>query len=235
MRYLTTFMAMALFSSSWAIALTTEHVDLNIRYAGGPLPSAWTMTIEDDDNLATYGLNQATLFARLLARGPRPSGSSWDFIGVPAGAPYWRLPQLQNNSLLYLGVSAAGVGFTSIGQYNPVTESGGKVNGYGPWVKLTLLSVRSKGKFSVWRSGDAGPIPYMASSDGISANDSLWVLASGHNHYNWGFTLPGNYEVTFKTSAYTRNFDGSAGTLIEGQPQTVRFFVEFPKLTGIGL
>jgi hypothetical protein len=32
---------------------------------------------------------------------------------------------------------------------------------------------------------------------GISAGDSVGTMG-GHDHFNWGFTAPGNYDLTFR-------------------------------------
>ena len=226
---LTLISALTLAPLAWSQALlTNQHVDLNIHFSGGTAQSAWSMGARDDDDDIEYAPNQCILRVGSAARTARNSSPSFDFIGVPAGKLYWRLPQLQNPVLLYLGFAGYGVGFSSIASYDATAESGGRVSGNGPWVKVTLMQVRTKvrgGQFSVWQTGDTGPVVFMATSDGITSNDALWIVAGGHIHYNWGFTTPGDYFVTFKTSAYLPDGQGGKGQAVESSPITFHYVV----------
>jgi len=225
--------------------LTIQHVDLNLLYAGG----AWDVQPRDDDNQVSYPADQALLYVGKDALGPRPAGAAFDFIGAAAGADYHRLPQNQNPDLLYLGV-ASGASGTTFDRYDPTAESRGRVGGLGRWVKLSLVSVEhttpagaaGAGKFSVWQSGDLGPVVLLAShddgvvnpngqgldaTDGVSADDALWVVAGGHNHYNWGFTEVGRYAVTLRASAYLDDGNTtSLGTPTESGAFTVYYSVQ---------
>lgn len=210
--------------------LTNEHVDLNVRYTGAP--TSWALTVRDADNGGieygpSTGNGDALLYvspAAVVIRNPSPN---FDFIGVGPNQPYWRLPQSQNPALLYLGYAAYGIPAGIIDSYDPTIESGGRVSGVGPWVRIRLLRMNGPGHFSVWQSGATAPNVFIATSDGIAASDSVWMLAGGHGHYNFGFTAPGVYEATFLLSAFEN--DGNPLTL--GRPvwscaQVVRFGVE---------
>lgn len=124
------------------------------------------------------------------AQTTRSSGSQWDFIGVSSGSTYWRLPKDQNPSVLFLSIAteelnaadfASPITFTLLG----VTGTGG---GSAP------------GFFSVWNTGDNGPEPLMSTFTGTTPN-SLSVAANTHNHFNYGFTAPGLYNVELGVSA----------------------------------
>ena len=163
--------------------------------------------MSDDDNGILYAPSAAILDVLPAAQVSRPASSAFDFLGVAAGQSYYRLPQNQNPNLLYLGVSGGGVSSSDIDSYDPSVESGGRVTGSGSWVKLSLESVMgpsgaaAPGFFSVWQSGDSGPNPFMSSfSGGVASDDALWIVAGGHSHFNWGFSAPGSYEVTFRPS-----------------------------------
>ena len=193
--------------ASWGQAhLTNEHVDLNIGFNS---PTSFFMQARDDDNGVTYSPSNVILDVLSPAQGLRPASSAFDFIGVAAGQNFWRLPQNQNPNLLYLGVAGYGVSSGSIDSYDASAESGGRVSGTGPWTKLTLDSVKGAGGtaapgfFSVWQSGDSGPNVAMSSfSGGVNSDDALWIVAGGHSHYNWAFTAPGTYEVSFRPSVH---------------------------------
>jgi|GEM_PF-1254698 len=204
--------------------LTTEHVDLNMTYSA----STFGMQVRDSDNSASYAPDVALNYVGINAAQARPSGSAFDFIGVADGETFYRLPQSQNSELIYLGVAAYGVGGTAFNRYDASSESGGRVSGTAAWARLRLDSVSGPGHVAVWQSGDSGPTAFMSTAlGGITAEDSLWVVSGGHAHYNWGFTQPGRYEVTFRISGNV-NTDGNVNTLesvVTGDPITLYFSV----------
>ena len=181
--------------------LINEHVDLNIFYTGG---GAWDVRPYDGDfgGFALPG-NESLLHVdrRSLLTVP---ASGFEFIGVEGSEQTYVLPQGQHPELLYLGF--AGYGATPTSQwdrYNPSTESGGRVSGYGRWLKVALDSVKGPGELSVWQSGDTGPTVFMSTaSGGITADDALWIVANGHTHYNFSFTKRGLYQVNLLPSGY---------------------------------
>jgi len=203
--------------------LTAEHVDLSIGYTGGAA-GTWSLGAFDDDNSILYSAEDALLYVGTPALASRLSSSAFDFVGVGGGAQFYQLPQNQDPDVLYLGVEAD-VTPSDFDRYNPSTESKGRVSGLGRWVKATLVDVdhfnpdgtAGTGVFSVWQDTPDGPRVFISSfndgvanpntdgldtTDGISADDAIWVLAGGHNHYNYGFSQPGRYEVTFRLSGY---------------------------------
>lgn len=199
------------------VTMTIEHVDLNVGYtpapAGWPDPGQWSLGPRNDDEFPAvqYEGDEALLYVGQAARTTRSGGNSFDFLGVGAGQTYWRLPQAQNIDLLYLGVAGYGVSTGAIESYNASSESGGRVTGTGRWVRMELVSVQGPGAFSVWQNTDTGPRVMMASADGVTLDDSLWVVAGGHNHYNYGFSAEGVYAVTLRPMAFVN--DGNAATL----------------------
>jgi hypothetical protein len=119
----------------------------------------------------------------------RGFGSQWDFIGVPAGATYWRLPKNQNTDVLYLSIATE--------ELNPAD--------FASLITFSLLSVTgtnggpAPGFFSVWDTGDDGPEPLMSTFVGTTPN-SLSVGVNTHNHFNYGFTAAGLYNVELLVS-----------------------------------
>lgn len=219
-------------------SLTVEHVDLNMGYVPGATintPGTWSMQARDDDNGIAYTPEDAILVVGTAAQATRTgvtAGSAYNFLGTPVGGNYWRLPQSQDFDLLYLGVAGYNTNATLFDAYDVSTESKGRTSGTTTWLKLRLLSVTgvdggaAPGTFSAWQSSASGPNVFMSSfydplstpnangfnpTDGISSDDSLWIPAGGHVHYNWGFSAPGDYKVSFGVSGY-RN-DGNSGTL----------------------
>lgn len=139
-----------------------------------------------------FAASDALLPVKAAAKGNRPAGSQFDFIGVAAGQPYWRLPKSQNPALLFLSIGTeelapADFGSTITWSLISVTGSGG-----GP----------APGVFSMWDVDDfAALVPLMSSLPGAGTPNSLLVSAGGHYHYNYGFTAPGLYNVAFAATA----------------------------------
>ena len=208
--------------------LTFEHADLNIGF--NKASNTWALGPRDNDAIPAvqYGGDEALLYVGEDALTTRPAGATFDFIGVGAGQPFYRLPQTQNANLLYLGFAAHDVQSADFDNYDAATESGGRATGVGPWLKASLVSVSGPGAFSIWQSEDTGPNVFIASSDGITGIDALWVVAGGHSHFNLGFTAVGRYEVTFQLSGHV-DTDGNNSTdnnnVVTSPNQTVYFSV----------
>lgn len=161
--------------------------------------TAWADAYEFDLHLHStevvpqeFGASQALLPVKAAAKANRPAGSQFDFIGVSAGQPYWRLPKSQNPALLFLSLGTeeldpADFDSTISWSLVSVTGSGG---GSAP------------GVFSVWNVDDfGGVVPLMSTSSGAGTPNSLVVNAGGHSHFNYGFTSPGLYNVAFEATA----------------------------------
>jgi surface-anchored protein len=148
----------------------------------------------------------------------RPEGSSWDFLGNTAGADTWRLP---SNSAAAIAENAPflGIGAEEI-------DSGVFVNDR---LTLTLIDVVGPGYFSLYKTSLGTPTAYMTSFGGISGTDSIIVATGGHSHYNFGFSQPGSYNVTFAVSAV------NSTTLETETSQATYTFNVVPEPTTIGL
>jgi surface-anchored protein len=211
------------------VLLTTEHVDLNIHYTpppgGSPATAtgAWSMGPRDDDHGGIeYASNAAVLSVFASAKNPNNYGSAYDFTGQPGMQGAYVLPQSQDPQLQYLGFAGYGVTPANLDKYSASTESGGRLGtSAGAWVRVALTGVTGPGKFSTFQNGTSGPVRFMVSTDGITnaypnaggaADDSLWIVAGGHIHYNWTFTNPGLYEVKVAPSGHF-NDDGNQSTV----------------------
>lgn len=214
--------------------LTTQHVDLNLRHSFSA--NSWALGFRDDDAFPAvqYTSENALVYVGTQALSTRPASGDFDFVGVGSGQSYYRLPQTQNPDLAYLGIAGYGVTPGDVDQYNPSTESKGRVSGNGRWLRLNLVGVdhttpagdAGTGKFSIWQNGESGPAVFASNfndgvsnanssgldaTDGLSADDSVWILANGHLHFNYGFSEPGRYALTFRMSGYFGS-DGNNAT-----------------------
>lgn len=120
----------------------------------------------------------------------RPAGAMWDFLGNAAGEPTWRLPASNAAAV------AENAPFLGIGAED--AELGAFVNNQ---LTLALVAVSGPGHFSLYNVSLGMPTVKMASFDGIDSNDVITVPAGGHLHFNFGFSAPGLYEVTFLAKA----------------------------------
>jgi surface-anchored protein len=200
--------------------LTEEHTDLGSRYDDGK----WSLRAYDEENIIGYKPDRVLLYVNPIGKTTRPAGSSYDFIGVGAGQNYYRISQNITGGLLYLGFNA--YENSAFSSYDPYVESDGRIRGNWPWIRWHLVSVKGPGHFSIWQSGDEGPLVLMSSfQNGVDPTDSVWIVSRGHIHLNWGFTAKGVYEVELKCSGYV------GGQYVESCPQTYYFGVDMPTTT----
>lgn len=128
----------------------------------------------------------------IVSQGGRNASPAWDPIGVAAGQPYWFLPFSNSGPA---GAAALGAPFLGIGAEHVDL---GVFDGNKLYLRLIAsggTGPAAGGHFSAWIPG---PDFYMATSDGISAADEIEVSVGGHDHYAFGFTKPGIYELTFE-------------------------------------
>lgn len=183
---------------------TSEHGDLGIGYEGANIEPHWhlhTGAVVDGTPLVSDGeyepdkLMPQIPFAKSTAR---TSGAQWDFIGVSAGNATWVFPEVEDVTLPFIGLGAEELVPGDWSTPFTVTLTG--ISGSG---------VTAGGFFSLYTVDSLGnPDVKMASADGVSALDNTTILAGGHAHYNWAFTQPGKYDVTFQIAG-THAVDGA--------------------------
>ena len=69
--------------------------------------------------------------------------------------------------------------------------------------------IPGQGEFSLWQTGPfGGRTPFMSTVDGIDPTEDFLSLAPGnHDHFNYGFSEEGQYEIDF-TASGTHVMDG---------------------------
>ncbi len=160
--------------------LTREHTDLRILYSPGT-SNLLDFVARDEDNRINYRSNQVVLIARPPSRVTLPAGTPFGDVGQP----FWILPQSQNVNLLYLGVSAEGI---PQGVFN------------GP-LTVQLKAIDAPGYFMVWQAVGPGQFNLRINTrDGVSSADAFTPIIGSHEHFNWGFSQPGVYCLTFQVT-----------------------------------
>ncbi|MEI8227504.1 MAG: choice-of-anchor M domain-containing protein [Planctomycetota bacterium] len=122
------------------------------------------------------------------AKNTRPVGSEWNFTGTTAGSNLWVLPKTKQNGILFLGIGAEEISSNDLAGSITLT--------------FQSLSGPSGGVFSMWDFGTFGGLtPLVTSAWGFNLTNTLTIAAGGHTHFNYGFTAPGLYDVTFEATA----------------------------------
>jgi surface-anchored protein len=109
----------------------------------------------------------------------------------PAG-----LPAPYAGNTLYVAPQTSAVGRPFLGTGAESIEPGVFQN---DTLTLTLTGFSQQpagGNFVLWQIGGEAT-PFMNSADGFSAADHVDVLAGSHDHFNWGFTAQGIYDLNF--------------------------------------
>lgn len=110
-----------------------------------------------------------------------------------AGNPLWTIPQTSLAGRPFLGIGAETI---DPGLFRDDTLT----------LTLTGFSLSpSGGQVVLWQNGGEST-PFFNSANGFSAADHVDISAGGHDHYNYGFSRAGAYELNFTAS----------GTLLDG-------------------
>ena len=158
--------------------LTNEHVDLRVIYTSEGT-NHLAFVARDEDHGINYRTNECILVVNESAKLTLPPGTPFG----NEGDLFYAIPQSQNPDLLYLGISTEGI-------------AGGVFTGN---LNVRLKSVSGPGNFFLWQASSFGDFNVkMNTADGLTADDHTTPLIGSHEHYNWGFTAPGIYQLTFQ-------------------------------------
>jgi surface-anchored protein len=116
---------------------------------------------------------------------PREAGSQWDPIGVAAGVGHFVLPQSATQA------DALGSIFAGIGTEELLPAD------WSTAITITLTGMTGPGEFALAQVLLGTPTFFMSTADGISPADSYSQGADDHQHFNWYFTEPGDYTLSF--------------------------------------
>jgi surface-anchored protein len=178
--------------------LSQGHFDLGLEFDNGELEwhvHAHATGVEyHPEDVLLQVLPQAQTFV--------PNDPRFSFLGT-FGEPVWILPQVENPNLLALGIGAEEV------------AEGIFVNDR---LRVSLDAVEGPGHFFLYTvDGFGNPTVRMNTRDGADpALDFIEMQAGFHGDFNWAFTQPGMYQLTFTGSGTLANgneFLASAPTL----------------------
>lgn len=183
------------------------HGDIGVAYEAGELELHWHIeggtvdgSARPDEEFEAEDITAVTdLVFFNAATGMdigRPAGSDWDPIGNDAGDFFWFLPQTDNPGTPFIGLA---------------TEEMGLASEWSTDLTWEITAYSGPGEFSIWQSG-VSPNFFASTSAGLLSFDTNVGI---HDHYNYGFTELGTYDIQFTVSA-THAADGfvsDTGTL----------------------
>ncbi len=164
-------------SPAQPVAMESGHADIRIVYdptaPGNPL----SLALADDGQF--FSPTNMLLRVRESARIELPGGTPFG----EGGETFWILPQSQDASLPYLGISAEGL----------------PRNVFDGPMEIALIDVAGPGQFFLWQANQFGELEIkMSTADGLGPDDRTSPIVGSHEHLNWGFTSNGVYQLTFE-------------------------------------
>jgi surface-anchored protein len=177
-------LSLFLLTAARAVTLDGGHTDLLPRYQAG----TWNWTVLDE-NEETFALDSVVFRVNAAAQGASPANPAFTPILGPPGSPVWILPQSEQIGLLFLGIDAS---TTGAGVFT------------GNQVTFTLSGMSGPGDFAMYSVDGFGmPTAYYNTRDGLSPEADRITLnsATGHSHFAWAFSAPGDYTLSVIPSA----------------------------------
>ncbi|WOO40105.1 choice-of-anchor M domain-containing protein [Rubellicoccus peritrichatus] len=180
---------------------STGHFDLSINYeTDGGGWRAYVLNFDTDERSETD-----SIIFEVGDAGKQviPAGEPWNLIGNE-GDPVWVFPEVFSADQVYLGI---GTRLLERGIFTGGLSNRGRIN--MRLVSVTGTGVDAGGTLTMWQAGFP-PLVHYATGDGIGPEDALNDIPAGaHSHYNWAFSQPGDYAVTFEVSGeLTPEFGG---------------------------
>ncbi|MCU0791867.1 MAG: choice-of-anchor M domain-containing protein [Opitutaceae bacterium] len=173
--------SLALATQAFAqIELPADHADLGIGFHDNELELHWHL----EDLELEYKPHEAYVFIPLSSSILRPAGAAWDFTGAIAGGTIYLAPELdQTPNVIFLGLGSEEIANGTFAA-NTLT--------------FALTGIVGDGEFSLWQTNGLGqPTAFLSSATGSTSFD---LITGRHEHFNWGFTAPGIYALTFSVS-----------------------------------
>tara|TARA_R110002049_G_scaffold4601_4_gene31949 strand:+ start:224484 stop:225230 length:747 start_codon:yes stop_codon:yes gene_type:complete len=175
------------------VEYSAGHADIGLAYEGGELELHYHFgdgaildgvpVVSMDGMGLEYAPDEAHVLvpddARIVTTDPVP------FLGTRTGDPIWRLTQGNTPGLPFLGIAAE--------ELDSMIFSNATIQ---------MTSFNGPGEFALWQPGAlGGTTEYWRTNDGIDASDAVTVGIGGHDHYFYGFTAEGIYDVGLTAEA----------------------------------
>ncbi|MBT0774035.1 choice-of-anchor M domain-containing protein [Kineosporia sp. J2-2] len=186
------------------VQISQGHVDaVDVAYEDGELG----ITIHDESVTPDVERDPAdvVLVVKKEAKWTVPDDPAFAFLGAP-GTKVWLLPEIQDENLLWPGLSAEEI------------ESGVFV---GDSIRLEATKFSGPDGLSLFTNGPSGEPQIIADSeDGLP--DVYDLPAGFHVHENWAFEKAGTYKITVRASGQL----ASTNEVIRSAPAVITFKVK---------
>lgn len=174
-------------------------LDLAVRAAfGGPAE-----TLVEPERVCVFVPPES--YALAEAMGGAPDDGAFAFLGVPAGQPFWYLPQTPREGLPWLGASTEGV-------------PGAVYDRNELEIAIVPLAMPVGGNVSAWSTDTFGePTPIYSTVTNVL---TFPLLVGAHEHFHWAFTVAGTYTLSIVVRA------ARSGVVESSAPRQLRFVVD---------
>ncbi len=165
------------------VVLSAGHVDVvDLEFSDGALEiGVHDESVEPDVERAP---SDVVFLVKRQAKTTVPADPAFGFLGA-AGAKVWILPEIQNEELLWPGISTEEL------------ESGVFVDDS---VTLTAQQVTGPGRVALYTENAVGA-PTVLADSGDGLPDALPLTTGGHLHANWAFQKAGVYCIKVTATA----------------------------------
>ncbi len=197
--YLVFGLILSLAAQAQVTYLTNQHMDFRLQYDASATGSNRLGVILGYDPGQRATGDQVYIVGNTNAQVSIPFNPNFAFLGA-AGTPTWILPQSQNTSLPYIGLSAEDI---ADGVFTDPMQ-------------LEVVSVEGPGNFFAWSVSGAGqpPTVKMIVTNGVVAPgySHANVFTGSHEHNNWAFSTNGLYRITLRANgAYLGDITNTLG------------------------
>jgi surface-anchored protein len=187
--------ALVPFSLRAATVITEGDTDIGIAYESG----AFDLHVHHHEPLpdgVEYAPEDAILNVGVAGAWTVPNDPAFTSQLGPAGSTIHVLPKNEEGGLLALGIGSE--------ELSPADWIGN--------LTLTLKGVTGPGSFYLWDEDAFGTPSFLMNSDvtlggGVTSADAASLIAGSHNHFSFGFSQPGDYQVVFEATG-THAVDG---------------------------
>ncbi|MEU4693771.1 choice-of-anchor M domain-containing protein [Actinoplanes sp. NPDC023714] len=186
------------------VVIGAGHVDVvDVEYEDGALELG--LHDESVEPGVEREPSDVVLLVKRQAQTTVPADPAFAFLGA-AGAKIWVLPEIQDDELLWPGLSTEEL---EAGVFAADT------------VALKVRGVTGPGRVAVWTE-DAVGTPHVLANSGDGLPDVVPLTAGEHRHTSWAFQRAGLYRITFAATATL----AGTGTVVSSAPATYTFVVQ---------
>ncbi|MCC9600318.1 choice-of-anchor M domain-containing protein [Stieleria sp. JC731] len=171
-----------------AVEYSSGHADIGLAYEDDELHLHYHFgsgaVIDGSPLVGEMEFDPADASVRVGSNAMVTTTGDVPFLGTFAGDSVWLIPQSSSVGIPFLGIAAEELDAT----FSSAT--------------MTMTSFSGPGQFALWQTGGIGGTNvYWQSNNGLDVTDTLDVAIGGHDHYSYGFTAEGIYDVEISAVA----------------------------------